>query len=407
MTNQENIAKKSGSTSPAVNQSVLTPSRVVCTKRALTPSKLKVADKRIKRQRLGSTDRLVTTCEKKKKGRVALVKAQRDFLSNKGKLILDNQRLWLERKHRTELHEVEKNALILETELRTVNRLLQQENTRLLKENKTLRLNSCHRGLEKCEIERRRKVFPWLQHYARERVFTQYAQSRKTRIGWKDLPDELAGTILKLLSDEDLFVLRELNTKFYEAFYSQGESVDCERCIWLAKRGRKFVNLKFINAFDVFTWKEFRVLGPSHFPNLEVLWLESSPPRLMKSHPNLKELQFTAHDHEDLQWVSDKKFPSLEVFILFMEDDLFDENPNRLRYFAGHKNLVHIGFAFCDPSLVEIREFTKAKFPKLRAVGITGEVNPEVLDYLQQQDIEFTDSIKEISINSLNFLCQV
>jgi len=224
-------------------------------------------------------------------------------------------------------------------------------------------------------------------------------------IEWKNLPTDVALAILKWLSDEDLFVLRGLCSQFYEAFYCQEDYVDCERCIWLAKRGRKFANLKFIRAFDDFTWKEFRVLGPCNFPKLEVLWLGNSSPRLMLPHSHLKELQFTALDYDDLQYVSDKQFPSLEVLIFNAEEDLFEEHLNRLKHLPSHKSLMHFGLGFCEPSLEEIQELTKEKFPRLKTVGITGDLRdvPEVLEYLQKQGIEFTDNIKKLSLNQPRF----
>jgi len=317
-------------------------------------------------------------------------------------LMMENQRLLLESKFRDEIHDLEKKTLKLETELRTENRLFKLEISRLEKENNALRFRDSRVGLDKCEVNRRIKKFPWLPIHAQEE---KTSQSRKANFEWQDLPTDVNFKILKYLQDEDLFVLRGISTQFYEAFYCQDDFVDCERCIWLAKRGRRFANLKFIHAFDDFTWKEFRVLGPSNFPKLEVLWLENSSPRLMKSHPNLRELQFTAHDYDDLQWVTDKKFPALEVLIFSMEEDIFEENANRMEHLMGHKSLKHFGFDFCEPSLEEIKELTKAKFPQLQVVGITGEVGqiPEVLDYLSLQGFEFTDNIKQLSINQSNF----
>jgi len=342
-------------------------------------------------------------------GTVAVSKSQKkQSLLNldMSKLLLENQRLKLESKYRTELHTMEKDALKLVTELRTENRLHKQEIIRLEKENHALRSRrENHAGLDQSEIERRLQTFPWLPIYANKKDQAQSTQSSKGNIEWTEFPTDLAFSILKFLPDEDLFVLRGLSTLFYEAFYSQEDNVDCERCIWLAKRGRKFANLKFIHAFDDFTWKEFRVLGPSNFPKLEVLWLENSSPRLMKSHPNLRELQFTAHEYDDLQWVSYKKFPALEVLIFSWEEDLFEDHPNRVEHLPEHKNLTHFGFDFCEASLEEIKELTKEKFPRLRTVGITENVGqvPEVLDYLQQQGIEFTDDIKKLSLNPSSF----
>jgi len=378
-------------------------------KRSWTPSHELGDEKLLKRQKLESTGNLKQGENRSKRTMVVSKSLENQSFGNKdlNDLLLENERLKLESKYRNELHKVEKDALKLVTELRTENRLLKKEITRLEKENNALRSRrENHGGLEKSEIERRIKTFPWLPiHTSDDKNQIQSTQSSKGNIEWKEFPTDLAFSILKLLPDEDLFVLRGLSTQFYEAFYSQEDYVDCERCIWLAKRGRKFANLKFIHAFDDFTWKEFRVLGPSNFPRLEVLWLENSSPRLMKSHPNLRELQFTAHEYNDLQWVSDKKFPALEVLIFSTEEDLFEDHGNRVEHLPGHKNLTHFGFDFCEPSLEEIRELTKDKFPRLRIVGITGEVGqvPEVLDYLQQQGIEFTDNIKKLSLNQSCF----
>jgi len=396
---------KIGSGVHKINVSTCTPMK----KRSWTPIQEIADEKLLKRQKVESTGSLKKGENWSKRAVVVSGSLESQPFRNLdvNYLLLENERLKLESKYRNELHKVEKDALKLVTELRTENRLLKKEIARLEKENNSLRSRrESHRGLEKSEIERRLKTFPWLPIYASDdKTQIQSTQSREGNIEWKEFPTDLAFSILKLLPDEDLFVLRGLCTQFYEAFYSQEDYVDCERCIWLAKRGRKFVNLKFIHAFDDFTWKEFRVLGPSNFPKLEVLWLENSSPRLMKSHPHLRELQFTAHEYDDLQWVSDKKFPALEVLIFSTEEDLFDDHGNRVEHLPGHKNLTHFGFDFCEPSLEEIRELTKEKFPRLQIVGITGEVGqvPEVLDYLQQQGIEFTDNIKKLSLNQSCF----
>jgi len=395
---------KTGSGVHKVNES----EEVLIKKRCWTSSQEKADEKLLKRQKVESTER-VAHGENWPVGKAVLGNFQKTksvLNIEVSKLMLENQRLKLESKYRTDLHAMETDALKLVTELRTENRLLKKEISRLEKENHSLlSRRESHGGLDKNEIKRRLKTFPWLPIYSSKQDQSQSTLSSKGNIQWKELPTNVAFSILKLLPDEDLFVLRGLSTQFYEAFYGQEDHVDCERCIWLAKRGRKFVNLKFIHAFDDFTWKEFRVLGQSHFPKLEVLWLENSSPRLMKSHPNLRELQFTAHEYDDLQWVSDKKFPALEVLIFSTEDDLFEDQPNRLQHLPGHKNLTHFGFDFCEPSVEEIRELTKVKFPRLRIVGINGEVGqvPEVLEYLQQAGIEFTDNIKNLSLNQSSF----
>jgi len=376
-------------------------------KRSRTTSREKTDEKLPKRQKIESTLRLKHG-ENLPMGTVIVDNSQKkESMSNidLSELLLENQRLKLESKYRTDLYAMEKDALKLVIELRTENKLLKKEISRLEKENHGLVNRDNHGSLDKNEIARRLETFPWLPIYGNKKAQTKSTENSRGSIKWKEFPTDIAFSILKLLPDEDLFVLRGLSTLFYEAFYKQEQHVDCERCIWLAKRGRKFANLKFIHAFDDFTWKEFRVLDQSHFPKLEVLWLENSSPRLMKSHPNLRELQFTIHEYDDLQWVSDKKFPSLEVLIFSTEEDLFDDQPNRVEHLPAHKNITHFGFDFGEPSIEEIRELTKAKFPRLRVVGINGEVGqvPEVLDYLQQQGIEFTDNIEKLSLNQTSF----
>jgi len=382
---------------------------VVTKKRSWTARNEMVNQKLPKRQRVESTGRLKHDDTWPKK--TLLVNTSQKKVSPRqmtnSELLLENQRLTLESKYRNELHKIEKDTLKLVIELRTENRLLKKEIARLDKENHTLRSRrENHGGLAKSEIERRLKNFPWLPIYSSEdKTKVLSSQRKKGNIEWDELPSNVAFAILKLLPDEDLFVLRGLSTQFYDAFYSQEDHVHCERCIWLAKRGRKFANLRFIHAFDEFTWKEFRVLGPSNFPNLEVIWLENSSPRLMKPHPQLRELQLIAREYDDLQWVTEKKFPALERLIFSTDEEMFADHMNRLSYLPDHKNLTHFGFDFCEPSLEEIRELTKARFPKLRTMGITGEAGeiPEVLQLLQLHGIHFTDNIREFSLNKSNF----
>jgi len=382
---------------------------VVAKKRNWISSKEMANQKLPKRLRIESTGRLEHDGRYPKKT-VLVHKCQKKLTPRqmtRSELLLENQRLRLESKYKNELHKLEKDKLKMVIELRTENRLLKKEVARIDKENQKLRSRrENHWGLGKREIERRRKNFPWLPIYTSEdKTKVQSSQSKKGSIEWDGLPSNVASAILNLLPDEDLFVLRGLSTQFYDAFYSQEDHVHCERCIWLAKRGRKFANLRFIHAFDEFTWKEFRVLGPSNFPNLEVIWLENSSPRLMKPHPQLREVQFIAREYDDLQWVSEKKFPALEILIFSTDDEMYGDHMNRLSYLPDHKNLTHFGFDFCEPSLEEIRELTKARFPKLHTMGITGEAGdvPEVLQLLQLHGIHFTDNIKEFSLNKSSF----
>jgi len=382
---------------------------VVAKKRNWISSEEMANQKLPKRLRIESTGRLEHDGRYPKKT-VLVHKCQKKLTPRqmtRSELLLENQRLRLESKYKNELHKLEKDKLKKVIELRTENRLLKKEVARIDKENQKLRSRrENHWGLGKREIERRRKNFPWLPIYTSEdKTKVQSSQSKKGSIEWDGLPSNVASAILNLLPDEDLFVLRGLSTQFYDAFYSQEDHVHCERCIWLAKRGRKFANLRFIHAFDEFTWKEFRVLGPSNFPNLEVIWLENSSPRLMKPHPQLREVQFIAREYDDLQWVSEKKFPALEILIFSTDDEMYGDHMNRLSYLPDHKNLTHFGFDFCEPSLEEIRELTKARFPKLHTMGITGEAGevPEVLQLLQLHGIHFTDNIKEFSLNKSSF----
>merc|ERR1712050_433046 len=102
--------------------------------------------------------------------------------------------------------------------------------------------------------------------------------------------------------------------------------MDPERCIWLAKRGRRFQKLKFIQLQEEdFSWKEFRVLSEYHFPKLDILWLDNMSPALLKPHSGLRELLISIVDPDDLQFVTEGKYPRLSVLIISDVNDMDDQ----------------------------------------------------------------------------------
>jgi len=303
--------------------------------------------------------------------------------------LLENQQLLLESKFRDKIHA---NTLELVTQLRAETRLWRQKTSILLEKE----INDCRSkldrrvGLKKGETSKTLQKFPWLR-----KTITQLMTIKKFE--WEDLPTDVSFKILRFLQDEDLFVLRGVSTQFYEAFYNQEGQVDCRRCLRLAKRGRRFANLKFITYEKYFYTKEemSRVL-PSNFPKLEVLWLYYESPAAINSLPNLRELRFTAYTNDDLKWVTDKKFPALKTLIVRISFRPFGEN--RLVHLPGHKSLTHFGFADWLPAVKEIKVVTKEKFPQLEVVAITeGKKCPQILDYLAQQNFKFIDNTEELT----------
>lgn len=361
-------------------------------KRRFSPSHMMADENSLKRQKIDSARKfpwVVDTMELLLENQ--RLKQENQRIELESCLKLENQRLKLESRHAIELFKKESNSQ------RFVIELLQKNITKLEHQVDTNRPQlEKHEGLEISNIERRLK-FPWLSVY-----HSKVTPSGKGEISWEELPTNIVFFILEFLTDDNLFVLRGLSTQFYEAFYCQKKVlIDCERAIWLAKRGRKFTNLVgFVpGGLDgstddmTFTRHDFRALNEFTFPKLAVVWLTNYTDfSYMKSHPNLRELRMTLECEEDLKYVSDSNFPLLEVLIV----DGFGEC---ILYLPGHKRLTHIVFDNCRPDLDDIMELKESKFPQLRTVGIIGKLPaPGVLDYLQQQSINFSANLQKLSL---------
>jgi hypothetical protein len=261
--------------------------------------------------------------------------------------------------------------------------MLKKENARLEKNNDTLRcLPDYQGGLAKNNMEARLKKFPWL--------------SVKGKIEWEKFPVDIVFCILDFLCDKDLFDLRGLSSQFYEAFYSQKFDVDGLRALRLANKGRKFSRLIAFEHFLHLNHNDrhvLRALTPLNFPKLEVLSIDCSAGfSSMKSHSNIRELRFFLKSNNCLlKFVTDSKFPALEVLVIQWRD-----HPNPLQYLNGHKNLTYIAFSITIPSLEEIRDVKKDKFPRLRTIGFFDvceymDKYPEILDHFEQQGIEIDE----------------
>jgi len=338
---------------------------VASKKRSLTPSK-EIADEKLpKRQKVSSIN----------------------------ELLLENKYLKLEIKYLNELYTKANDALKLATGF---NRYLETENSRLRKENKNFGSGSGkYGGRDKSDIDRRALKFPWLPIYKGEVRKAESKQCRKENVGWEDLPSAVAFFILDFLGDEDLFIFRGINTQFYEAFYSQNLRVDWERVLWLAKKGRKFKNLKYlcIKAEQELTRSDLRALNRLNFPELEALVLNKfSNLKFIGPHHNLRELCFIAQESDDLMYISDRKFPALQILI---SQQLNSDVSIQLEELKEHASLKFLGFCNWEPSVAAIRHLTKAKFPKLTAVGVSGtEVTTQLLDSIKQQGLEFIDELE-------------
>jgi len=251
--------------------------------------------------------------------------------------------------------------------------------------------------LDQFEIEQRLKKFPWLPRNTNAYTVTiESAQIRKGKFEWEKLPTDVARFILDFFRDEELFHLRGLSTFFYRAFYRQKKNIDYARVTWLARRGRKFTKLLEME-FDSkeCTENDFQVVLASNFPSLVELSLVSySNLRIMvmESHLNLRGLKINLQEIDDLQFISDVNFPALEALVCSTEEMKSEaDNFNCIRHFTGHKNLRKFTFFDRSPSLEEIRGLNKLKFPRLRlVVAVEDETEENILEYLQQQDIEYT-----------------
>lgn len=288
---------------------------------------------------------------------------------------------------------------------------LQENNARLKKENHFLSRRMKIAYLDQYEIERRLKKFPWLPRNSN--AYITYVESTRSSVGnfeWDKLPSDVAVYITEFLSIDELFDLRGLSSLFYEIFYSLDYVSDCWRVIWLSKRGRKFTKLLDMGSeytCKTFTQDDFQAVNASNFPKLEELCLNDySNLRFVQSLPNLRGLEITLKEVDDLRYISDVNFPALEALICcndYLETSQ-GQNHNCVQYFSGHKNLTK--FTFCSwswrSSWEEIRELNKARFPQLRTVGVVETdyaTAAEVLEYLQHQDIKFTRNYSECWIN--------
>jgi len=238
-------------------------------------------------------------------------------------------------------------------------------------------------------------MFPWLPIYRGEIKITQPSQDRKGNIAWKEFPNDVVLSIFEFLDDDDLFFCRGLNTQFYTAFYSQKDVVNCTRAIWLARKGRRFTNLRALGFFqdNNLTCPNYRALSRLNFPSLEGLWLEGGDIGCLGGHYYLRKLRFRANAADDLQWISDRRFPALETLIYAG----FDNSENQVEHLPGHKSLTEFVFQTSKPSLEQIEELTNDKFPKLNTVGVhdIDVLAPQVLDLIKQKGFEFANHIED------------
>jgi len=308
-----------------------------------------------------------------------------NFLENKYNSSLNT----MESKYRASLHKIETAKSKTVNELRTENFVLKNNISGLEKVNHNLQKTRHNQfDLAKVQYDLRRKKFPWLRTHSLEE------QHKETK--FTNLPADLALKILSCLSEDDLFLFRGLNSVFYEAFYSQAYvSANIMRCIWLANKGRVFPNLLKFSGKNYWLEEDFRVVDSFHFPSVEALSLltcsdENIHVGKLQSLGNLRYLSFDLRHPEDLKFLTEDKFPALvylEIWYSFYP--AWWESPNILKHLNNHKSLWKIEIGHRLPTIEEIKELSKKKFPSLEFV-IIARPYPEAAEareYLKQQGI--------------------
>jgi len=186
-------------------------------------------------------------------------------------------------------------------------RFLQSEKTPSVKKMSLLDYPSTSDGLAS-------KRFPWL-------VTKSYM-----------LPQTVMKRICKCMCDDDLFRLRCVSLLFYTAYYEQivqcmkfpnanayefqykGASFNALRALRLARRGRRFSNVEFMDVNrEEMPNGIIMAICKFSFPSLSVLSLEFrfGSLRCLPGNPNLNAMRISIVQEEDSEFVNEIKFPNL------------------------------------------------------------------------------------------------
>jgi len=158
------------------------------------------------------------------------------------------------------------------------------------------------------------KRFPWL-----------------TTQSWV-LPETVMKRICKCMCDDDLFRYRGLSLLFYTAYYEQavqstkfpnadafefqykGAPFNALRAVRLARHGRRFSNVEFMDVNRKEMPSEYIMAICKHsFPSLSVLSLEFREGSLsgLPGNPNLTAMRVSVILESDSEFVNETKFPNL------------------------------------------------------------------------------------------------
>lgn len=224
-----------------------------------------------------------------------------------------------------------------------------------------------------------------------------------------NLPTDVVHLIINYFVEFEKFQLRVLNTIFYKAYFNQTfacrTSVNYKRVTRLGALGRSFPKLTHLRIYyDSLDRDMLRFVDKTIFPNLELFAVEKLGTEVdlskLPAHPKIKTMGLYNLTPYMLEYVTEAKFPSLELIDFYpsrcslYENYLTHLKPNRILKQMEFFNLYNL-------DIDDWRVITKQRFPKLETILYRdghADMLPEVLEYFRQQGINFRpEQIPELS----------
>jgi len=193
------------------------------------------------------------------------------------------------------------------------------------------------------------------------------------------LPPTVMERICKCLCDDDLFRFRGVSLLFYSAYYEQtvkcakfpdadafefqykGVSFNALRALRLARRGRRFPKVEYLDVNRGEMSPELiMALCKYNFPSLSVLSLEFrlGSLRCLPGNPNLLALRVSITEEKDSELVNKVKFPKLRQLRALNKSD---DKPVKI---PSHSE-IEVMELYCSVDWKGM-EISKATFPKLK-----------------------------------------
>jgi len=220
-----------------------------------------------------------------------------------------------------------------------------------------------------------------------------------------NLPQAAMERITSFLCDDELFLFRELSLLFYTAYYEQvvkctkfpevdafefhykGAAFNALRALRLARHGRRYPNVEFLDVHQVEMPAELiMAIRRYNFPSLSVLSLEFKLGSLnsLPGNANLVALRVSVTQAEDGDFINEGKFPKLRQLRPM-------NKPNDpLVKIGPHKAIEYLEL-YCGTDFTGML-VGKKSFPRLRFLESEFDVPAMVKIRLQNEGVELVIS---------------